>query len=407
MGLKENVLKLNLKPLTQHGTRLIIPYLDPDAVRKFKDGTMIKWFERIWWNAIQEKKVKIILKIDGKSSQVKCLEFWSDKPYENKELIAKSNKNKGIFVKENIEIKGRSKVSKKILGKDAKLTIKRIVLDWDIDREEDEIIKGRNKQELQGVQWIRNNQWITTESVMNLTSNLIGNIEDKDKFRAGFRGFIEFDDETCRVLKDDSIETPQHHDINENTDIKQIFSVLDSVVQECAEIYGWTDEVGEASKDRSNAMDDFIDLGVWGFAGKESPKKTLDAEVLFNTENKSNLVMWNEQLKNISVSLTSLNDKSLKELIYPKNRIKPLRSPGTTDGTVWEEIEQRLAMILYKVKGHTVKNSDPLFKKLQEFTGRSNNSIKMKLSNYDSIATLKIPDSLIIKKVWKKFMMSI
>ena len=78
---------------------------------------------------------------------------------------------------------------------------------------------------------------------------------------------------------------------------------MDSVVQECAETHGWTDEVGEASKDRSNAMDDFIDLGVWGFAGKESPKKTLDAEILFNTENKSNLVMWNEQLKNISVSL--------------------------------------------------------------------------------------------------------
>ena len=96
-------------------------------------------------------------------------------------------------------------------------------------------------------------------------------------------------------------------------------------------------------------------------------------------------------LKNIKVSLSSLNSKSLEETIYPKNRIKPLRAPGTTDGADWEPVEQKLAMILYKLKGLNVRNSDPLFKKLQEFTGRSTNSIKMKLGNYDSIANPEDP----------------
>ena len=83
-----------------------------------------------------------------------------------------------------------------------------------------------------------------------------------------------------------------------------------------------------------------------GFAGKDTPKKTLDAKILFDTVSNSNLVKWNERLKNIKVSLSSLNSKSLEETIYPKNRIKPLRAPGTTDGADWEPVEQKLAMIL-------------------------------------------------------------
>ena len=42
-------------------------------------------------------------------------------------------------------------------------------------------------------------------------------------------------------------------------------------------------------------MDDFLDLGVWGFAGKDTPKKTLDAKILFDTVSNSNLVKWNER----------------------------------------------------------------------------------------------------------------
>ena len=39
---KDNLLKLGLKPLSQHGTRLIIPYLNNETVEKFKDGTMVR-----------------------------------------------------------------------------------------------------------------------------------------------------------------------------------------------------------------------------------------------------------------------------------------------------------------------------------------------------------------------------
>ena len=86
-------------------------------------------------------------------------------------------------------------------------------------------------------------------------------------------------------------------------------------------------------------MDDFRPRSM-GFAGKDTPKKTLDAKILFDTVSNSNLVKWNEWLKNIKVSLSSLNSKSLEETIYPKNRIKPLRA--LPDGADWEQLNKNL-----------------------------------------------------------------
>ena len=39
---------------------------------------------------------KIVLKMDD-SKQIRCLDFWSDKPYENKKIISESTKDKGVL----------------------------------------------------------------------------------------------------------------------------------------------------------------------------------------------------------------------------------------------------------------------------------------------------------------------
>tara|TARA_B100002051_G_C16742469_1_gene645194 strand:- start:1932 stop:5030 length:3099 start_codon:yes stop_codon:yes gene_type:complete len=384
-GLKEDKLKLDLKPLTKHGTRLIIPYLHPETVEKFKDGTMVKWLERIWWNAILEGKVKIILEMDGNKNQIKCLEYWKEKPWNAKNLTSKNSKEKGTFYKENIKINGTSKPAKRILGKNPKLKIKRIVFDWDINRPKNEINDGRGQTELSGVQWIRNHQWITTKPILSLSQSLIPNIEEKEKFYDGFRGFVEFDDDTCRVLKDDSIESPQHHEVEDNADTNKIWEQILIAFQECAEENGWmSPEEGTAALDK-DFFNDILDLGAWGQAGIEKPQSQLNATINFLTESKTNLVKWNETIKDIEVTLGSKNEKSLKEIVFGADRPKPLRPPGTTKQTLWEDVELRLAMIIYKVRGHLVKKSDPLFNKFIQFTGRSPDSLTLRLANYDAV----------------------
>lgn len=320
-GIKEDKLHLDLKPLTKAGTRIVIPYLNHETVEKFLDGTMVRWLERIWWNSILEEKVNIYISIDGKKTKIKCLDIWKNKPWENEELINNSTKSKGIYIKENIKIKGTSEPAKRILGKTPNLTIKRIVFDWDIDREEDEIQSNNQSKELSGLQWIRNNQWIFTRNINQLASfDSINNIDEKEKFYQGFRGFIEFDEETCRVLKDDSIETPQHHDINSNVDIEKIYAEINNAFTECAEKNDWSKFSDETIKEEIDSPRAILDLGVWGIGGEgnKKTKKKLDSKIQFLASNSNNLFMWNDEIKNISISLYSLNDEPLSSIVGDK-----------------------------------------------------------------------------------------
>lgn len=385
LGVKESVLKLGLKPLKSTGTRLIIPYLSLSTIEKFKDGTMTKWLERIWWNAILYNKIRIFLEIGDEKIQIKCTDYWKEEPWLDKNLDSTNTKEKGTYVTEDIKIKGTSDPAKKILGKNPTLTIKRIVFDWDSSRSEDEINKGRNANELQGVQWIRNHQWIKTENIKTLSSSLIPNIEDKESFYNGFRAFIEFDDDTCRVLKDDSIETPQHHDVIENVDIRKIDAEVDAAFRECALLNNWLDANVDTSSDNSDAIEDFLELGVWGEAGNNTPSKNLSSSINFDTEDDTNLVKWNQKIENILITLSSTNNKSLREVIFHKNRIIPIRPSGTTKNARWEDIELRLAMIIYKLKGNNVSKGDPLFIKFLQFTGRTTGAIGLRLGNYEAI----------------------
>ena len=171
------------------------------------------------------------------------------------------------------------------------------------------------------MQWIRNNQWIFTRNINQLASfDSINNIVEKEKFYKGFRGFIEFDEETCRVLKDDSIETPQHHDISPNVDIEKIFVEINNAFIECAEKNDWSKFSNETIKEEINSSRAILDLGVWGIGGEGSkkPKKKLDSKIQFLASDSNNFFKWDDEIKNISISLYSLNDEPLSSIVGDK-----------------------------------------------------------------------------------------
>ena len=206
MGLKENNIKLGLKALTKNGTRITIPYLHENTVNGFLDGSFKKWLERIWWKAIIDEKIKITLKIPGKRSEViKPLDYWKDKPWENDSVGVEINKFKGTKVWSDIEpfkSTARLQAAKEFRNSKNKITIKRIVFDWDSERELDEINDGADQNELNGVQWIRSGQWIKTDDIDKMSSK--ASISDAS-FKNGFRGFIEFDEATEAYLKRDEV----------------------------------------------------------------------------------------------------------------------------------------------------------------------------------------------------------
>ena len=122
-----------------------------------------------------------------------------------------------------------------------------------------------------------------------------------------------------------------------------------------------------------------------GEAGNNTPSKNLSSSINFDTEDGTNLVKWNQKIENILITLSSTNNKSLREVIFHENRIIPIRPSGTTKNARWEDIELRLAMIIYKLKGNNVSKGDPLYIKFLQFTGRTTGAIGLRLGNYEAI----------------------
>ena len=180
---RDEKLKLGFKPLQKRGTRMTIPYLNPETAKKFRDSqTMKKWAERIWWKAIQDNEIKIFFDIDGKKEEIKVLNEWISEPWKNEELLNESSDKKGIYVFEDILLKPESSAGRKFCSekKIENFKIEKIVFSWDLDREEDEIIKDSDRVELTGIQFLRNNQWIMTYSIKDILDYFSLKIENLD-----------------------------------------------------------------------------------------------------------------------------------------------------------------------------------------------------------------------------------
>ncbi|MCA1705739.1 MAG: hypothetical protein LC808_21745, partial [Actinobacteria bacterium] len=85
---------LGLEPLTEPGTRIIVPLLEEEAVEAFVNGQLAQWLERSWWRAIQTNELEITIGEEGGAAQtISPPHWWKDEPW----LSADENPN--LYVK--------------------------------------------------------------------------------------------------------------------------------------------------------------------------------------------------------------------------------------------------------------------------------------------------------------------
>jgi len=71
---------LALEPLTEPGTRIIVPFLTPSAANALQDGTLARWLQYLWWRPISKGSliVTIVDEVSGRSATVAEPEWWAD-----------------------------------------------------------------------------------------------------------------------------------------------------------------------------------------------------------------------------------------------------------------------------------------------------------------------------------------
>ncbi len=223
-------INLMLEPLTQVGTRVIMPFLSTTAVEAFRSGELLKWLQRCWWRAVQTGLTIDLVDENGARDTVTVPSWWQDEPWKMS--------TPGLRAEENIKVLGA-------------LKIKRIVLFYDESLSETDI-DGSDPQ-FWGVQLLRGQQWIET-----LGSNTLGDYIPRDK-RPGFRGFVEFDKRTERVLRSAEGTQHEHFDLRV-TGVKALVNAIEEKVRKFAEEQNWANlaSVRPAPGSEVDAAMDFL-----------------------------------------------------------------------------------------------------------------------------------------------------
>lgn len=197
-------IELGLQPLTQTGTRVIIPYLSQEAISAVHSGELYQWLQRCWWRAIQTGLSIEIIDEDGSTESVAVPQWWANEPWRRQAH--------GVRVYENVDVADG-------------LKIKRIVL------LHDEALNESDSQ-LWGVQLLRGQQWIET-----LGQETLGDCVPRDK-RPGFRGFVEFERGAERELR--RAENSQHERFDRRVaGVRELITTIETTVREFAEEQGW------------------------------------------------------------------------------------------------------------------------------------------------------------------------
>jgi hypothetical protein len=143
---------MQLEPLEQTGTRIIIPFLRGDTLTAIRSGELRRWLQRCWWRAIQTGELEVTIVDEDDSLQtIEVPAWWDGQPWE--------------------EGHSGTKAYNDILVEDG-LPIKRIVLSYDPALEADEI-SGYGTQ-YGGVQLLRGRQWIETQDIRDIVPQNIG-----------------------------------------------------------------------------------------------------------------------------------------------------------------------------------------------------------------------------------------
>ncbi len=277
---------LQLNPIEQPGTRVIVPYLSEEALDAIRRGELHRWLQRCWWRAIQIGGLEICVVDDrGQSETIGVPGWWRDEPWENRD--------------------SRVSVGEQIPVVDG-LKIKRIVLLHDENLGRDEI-DGYGVQ-YSGVQVLRGQQWIETLD--------FGEYIPKEH-RGGFRGFVEFDVQLERELK--TTERPQHESFDgRNPLVRRFREEVSRAVRQFAEERGWRSEaeVHDVSEREQNVATEFLGVFASGAGSTRRRRKsgntqpTNDESINWSCQleldfprPKSARVNWGETIRNVRVTV--------------------------------------------------------------------------------------------------------
>lgn len=277
---------LGLEPLTEVGTRIIVPYLSEDAVDAIESGELVRWLERCWWRAIQVGKVEITVGTEsGHITAVEVPTWWIGEPWRE------GRADGGIYVQEDIPLEPGSH-----------RRIKRIVLLYDPTLGEDEI--AGYPPQYSGMQLLRGRQWIET---LPAAGEKLGDYIPRDR-RPGFRGFVEFDRQLEQDLRE--VEQPQHDGFNrQKMFVRQIDAQIRDAVREFAQRQGWLKgetTVVEDDREAEAVLRQIVDLFVGDRAPGAGARGRRDHGVSWTCElevdfphTESARVNWGESLRNI------------------------------------------------------------------------------------------------------------
>lgn len=232
---------LQLGPLTQAGTRIIIPFLSDEAVEAIQSGELLHWLQAEWWRAIQKRDMKITLINDlkGNSEDVLVPAWWDGEPWHRE--------SPNYFVKEDIDLRSRNRDDRE------SWRIKRVVLSAGASIKDIEDWPAQ----FNGIQLLRGSQWIVTldpKEYLDLIPKEHG---------LGFCGFVEFEQKLEGELRE--IERPAHDGFDGRKPLyKEIKNVLKGIVEEFSREQGWYEETVKYDPKQDELITEITaKLGIW------------------------------------------------------------------------------------------------------------------------------------------------
>ena len=238
---------LQLEPLSEPGTRVIIPYLSHETAEAVESGELAHWLQSEWWRPIQKERLEItVTGEDGLTRTIGIPDFWQSQPWDTN--------NSHCYAREQIKLPSHNQDDPRI--------IKRVALFHDSGLTSEDL---EGPAQFNGVQLLRGGQWIVTLEMSEFSDWI------PKEHREGFRGFVEFDRLLDRELRE--IENPAHDGYNRRKWLYQeIVQEIRSLVKEFAVQRGWHDTEDVVPDPKFDTLvQEFAQLFVAPEPGKHTP----------------------------------------------------------------------------------------------------------------------------------------
>ena len=354
---------LALEPLSEPGTRIIVPYLSDIALRALRDGSLASWLQYLWWRPIADGFLTINIFDEEKNTHQTIAEpEWWEAAIWSSDATAPGDIHK-LYQGCYLQI-----LEDKPLGKGC--TIKRLALLYD-ENLRDQPFSDEGPDYF-GIQMFRAGQCIETYWGFDA-------IPLKEK--TGIRAFVEFDENTDGQLRDK--EKSQHDGFRRTGIVKSlVLPFLQDKVQEFAITIGVikkrdTDDGAASEKDRrtsqfvfdrllNTAIGDVLNDNLGGNSSGATDRPW-EVDVLFSYPNsnlKTTRVDWGQRISNIRFVVNSQPERLRRNTRYalewqaPGGKYVELWSRNLLRGVVDYGIQNRI-LTQYEVEEHHIICPEP------------------------------------------------